>query len=93
MQFIFNNIETELLLLQLHPWSSLIQEQAGGGANKEEEEEDFEDIIIPVPYDPRIPGLRCEDIEDKADTEDEIEISQLWPIKLILLSNWELHLW
>ena len=34
-------------------------------------ESDYEDIIIPVPYDPKIPGLRCEDIEDKPDTTDD----------------------
>ena len=42
-------------------------------------ESDYEDIIIPVPYDPRIPGLRCEDIQDEAETtdDDENETSQL----------------
>ena len=29
-----------------------------------EEDPQYVDIVIPVPYDPDIPGLRCEDIEN-----------------------------
>ena len=47
---------------QFHPWSGLIQDSA----REEEAEENpqYVDIVIPVPYDPNIPGLRCEDIEN-----------------------------
>ena len=29
-----------------------------------EEDPQYEDIFIPVPYDPNIPGLKCEDIPE-----------------------------
>ena len=40
-------------------------------------ESDYEDIIIPVPYDPRIPGLRCEDIQDEDEATDDENETQL----------------
>ena len=32
-----------------------------------EEDPQYEDIFIPVPYDPNIPGLKCEDIPEVKD--------------------------
>ena len=45
---------------QLHPWSILI--------NHEEDNitwyHGYNDIYIPIPYDPNIPGVRCVDAEE-----------------------------
>ena len=47
---------------QFHPWSILIQEPEDSTISPEKSIE-FEDIYIPVPYDPNIPGVRCIDAE------------------------------
>ena len=59
------NIELLLIesLFQFHPWSILIQDPAASTTSPEEDIE-YEDIYIPVPYDPKIPGVRCIDLEE-----------------------------
>ena len=35
-----------------------------------EEDTEYADIYIPVPYDPEIPGVRCEDVEEVENEDD-----------------------
>ena len=50
-------------LFQFHPWSILIQDPAASTTSPEEDIE-YVDIKIPVPYDPKITGVRCVDAEE-----------------------------
>ena len=50
-------------VFQFHPWSILIQDPDEGTTSPEEDIK-YEDIYIPVPYDPKIPGVRCIDVEE-----------------------------
>ena len=54
---------------QFHPWSILIQDPAASTTSPEEDIE-YEDIKIPVPYDPKIPGVRCVDVEEIENVDD-----------------------
>ena len=64
------NIELLLIesLFQFHPWSILIQDPAASTTSPEEDIK-YEDIYIPVPYDPKIPGVRCIDAEELKDMD------------------------
>ena len=50
-------------VFQFHPWSILIQDPDDSTTSPEEDIK-YEDIYIPVPYDPKIPGVRCIDVEE-----------------------------
>ena len=50
-------------VFQFHPWSILIQDPDDSTTSPEEDIK-YEDIYIPVPYDPEIPGVRCVDVEE-----------------------------
>ena len=64
---------SEYFLFQFHPWAILISHQDDTTTSPEEDTE-YEDILIPVPYDPEITGVRCEDLEDQ---ENEVEMIEL----------------
>ena len=66
----------EYFLFQFHPWAILISHQDDTTASPEEDTE-YEDILIPVPYDPEITGVRCDDVEDLEDQENEVEMIEL----------------
>ena len=51
------------MYIQFHPWSILINHQDDTTTSPEENTE-YADIYIPVPYDPKIPGVRCVDAEE-----------------------------
>ena len=66
----------EYFLFQFHPWAILISHQDDTTTSPEEDTE-YEDILIPVPYDPKITGVRCEDFEDLEDQDNEVEVIEL----------------
>jgi len=50
---------------KLHPWSILVCHPDDQTTSPEENKNtEYADISIPVPYDPKIPGVRCVDAED-----------------------------
>ena len=65
----------EYFLFQFHPWAILISHQDDTTTSPEEDTE-YEDILIPVPYDPEITGVRCEDFEDLEGQENEVEVTE-----------------
>ena len=66
----------EYFLFQFHPWAILISHQDDTTTCPEEDTE-YEDILIPVPYDPEITGVRCDDVEDIEDQENEVVVMEL----------------
>ena len=63
LQYIQNSTQfsyKEFIQFQFHPWSILINHQDETTTWKH----GFNDIYIPVPYDPEIPGVRCVDAEE-----------------------------
>jgi len=58
---------------KFHPWSILIQDSDNSTASPEEDIK-YEDIYIPVPYDPEIPGIRCIDVEEVENVELDMDI-------------------
>ena len=66
----------EYFLFQFHPWAILISHQDDITTSPEEDTE-YGDILIPVPYDPEITGVRCDDVEDIEDQENEVVVMEL----------------
>ena len=59
----YQNKSKTFYFIQFHPWSILVSHKEDTTTYREEDTE-YADIYIPVPYDPKIPGVRCVDAEE-----------------------------